>query len=139
MNPRRLVPALLATLLLGGCAVDSYERIQANAIAITKDYADATKKKLASSSEADVIEAAKQTLANTLKDPLSAQFRNVRLVDYAGGKVVCGEVNAKNSYGGYVGFKRFVASPIGSTMIDTANPNRLDLASYAGIDAACKP
>lgn len=38
----------------------------------------------------------------SLKDPDSAQFRNQK-----GG---CGEVNAKNSFGGYSGFKRFIAS-----------------------------
>lgn len=35
-----------------------------------------------------------------LKDPNSAQFKNV--------KDKCGEVNAKNTYGGYTGFKRFI-------------------------------
>ncbi|MFW1945771.1 hypothetical protein ACG93R_19995 [Acinetobacter guillouiae] len=35
-----------------------------------------------------------------LKDPQTAEFKNVK------GK--CGEVNAKNSYGGYIGYKRFV-------------------------------
>jgi hypothetical protein len=40
-------------------------------------------------------------VADTLKDPDSARFRNQ--------KSVCGEVNAKNSYGGYVGFRRFIA------------------------------
>ncbi|MDC5446163.1 hypothetical protein ACT4Y9_18345 [Acinetobacter baumannii] len=39
-------------------------------------------------------------VSEQLKDPESAEFRNV--------KGVCGEVNAKNSYGGYTGFKRFI-------------------------------
>ena len=37
-----------------------------------------------------------------LKDPDSAEFRNQR--------GMCGEVNAKNSFGGYNGFKRFMAA-----------------------------
>jgi len=37
-----------------------------------------------------------------LKDPESAQFRN----QYG----LCGEVNAKNAYGGYVGYRRFIAA-----------------------------
>ena len=46
-----------------------------------------------------------------LKDPGSAQFRNVVVSDVT--NWVCGEVNSKNSLGGYVGFKRFmVQSPI---------------------------
>ncbi len=48
--------------------------------------------------------------ANQLKDPSSVQFRSLRL--YGGGgddepQAICGEVNARNAYGGYVGFSRF--------------------------------
>ncbi|MDH0520842.1 hypothetical protein [Achromobacter xylosoxidans] len=45
---------------------------------------------------------AKDFVLATLKDPDSAKFRNQ--------KSFCGEVNAKNSYGGYTGFKRFIAA-----------------------------
>ncbi|MGY8590652.1 hypothetical protein QRO08_15945 [Paracidovorax citrulli] len=46
----------------------------------------------------------------SLKDPDSAKFRNIKLAktDTAGAWVMCGEVNAKNSYGGYAGFGRFM-------------------------------
>lgn len=40
-----------------------------------------------------------------LKDPASAQFRNVSVNRRT--KTICGEVNAKNEYGGYVGFRWF--------------------------------
>lgn len=40
-------------------------------------------------------------LAN-LKDPGSAEFRNQ--------KGMCGEVNSKNSFGGYAGFQRYMAA-----------------------------
>ena len=43
-----------------------------------------------------------ERVRNSLKDPQSAQFQNV--------KGYCGEVNAKNSYGGYTGFKQFYVS-----------------------------
>lgn len=45
-----------------------------------------------------------------MKDPDSAEFRNSRF--YSGGPApaVCGEVNAKNSFGGFTGFERFIAS-----------------------------
>ena len=49
--------------------------------------------------------AVKAFIVSTLKDPESARFRNVQVKWEA----VCGEVNAKNSYGGYVGFRRFYA------------------------------
>ena len=43
-----------------------------------------------------------------LKDPSSAQFRNVKYgKGVPGAWPMCGEFNAKNSYGGYVGFQRF--------------------------------
>jgi hypothetical protein len=51
------------------------------------------------------IDDAKKAIEAGLKDPLSAQYQNV--IEYGGG-VVCGAVNAKNSMGGYVGFKPFI-------------------------------
>ena len=48
-----------------------------------------------------------QALVRTaLKDPESATFKELNYVD---GRALCGQVNAKNSYGGYTGFRRFVA------------------------------
>lgn len=45
-------------------------------------------------------ERVKDLVKSRLKDPFSAQFRNI--------KQNCGEVNAKNEFGGYTGFSRFV-------------------------------
>lgn len=45
----------------------------------------------------------KMVIANGLKDPDSAKFRRVKVK----WDTVCGEVNAKNSFGGYVGYRRF--------------------------------
>lgn len=56
-----------------------------------------------------VLPKARQLVADQLTDPLSAQFRNDRLIDY---DWHCGEVNAKNALGGYVGFKRFISGRI---------------------------
>lgn len=47
----------------------------------------------------------KARVAGQLKDPDSAKFRDLERI----GKAVCGEVNAKNSYGGYIGYQRFYA------------------------------
>lgn len=55
---------------------------------------------------------AKRAVAEKLKDPSSAQFQNVR----ESGEYVCGEVNGKNSFGAYSGFRRFVAGPLGVTL-----------------------
>lgn len=51
---------------------------------------------------------AKATAAASLRDPASAQFRNVKSVTNAEGTAVCGEINGKNAFGGYAGFQSFV-------------------------------
>lgn len=60
-------------------------------------------------SEQTRIVVEEQHLAATLKDPASAQFRNVH-VYYAVRPVVCGEVNSRNGYGGRSGYQRFVST-----------------------------
>lgn len=45
-----------------------------------------------------------------MKDPDSAEFRSSYLSRKSGAPVVCGEVNANNSFGGKGGYQRFVAS-----------------------------
>ena len=53
--------------------------------------------------------ATKEALTKNFKDPASAQYREM-FVANPGFLLLCGEVNAKNSYGAYVGFKRFYAT-----------------------------
>lgn len=56
--------------------------------------------------------AAREAVSAQLKDPFSAQFRNLRRHSpHTAGW--CGEVNAKNSFGGYVGWRLFSAIPQG--------------------------
>ncbi len=55
-----------------------------------------------------VIKAAKDAISKDMKDPNSTQFRDIKQYKYGTFDVVCGEVNAKNSYGAYTGFKPFV-------------------------------
>ena len=50
---------------------------------------------------------AKDKVKETLKDPKSAQFKNVMFRNVGNSPVICGEVNSKNSFGGYIGFQRF--------------------------------
>ena len=65
-------------------------------------------------------ERAKKAVSANLKDPESAQFRNIRETTPG---FLCGEVNAKNAMGGYVGFKRFewslVSPDFGNILSDT--------------------
>lgn len=64
----------------------------------------------------------KEAISEKHKDPDSAQFRRITTTEV--GSFVCGEVNAKNSMGGYVGYKRFYGSTGGgvSPVIEDA-PN----------------
>jgi hypothetical protein len=52
---------------------------------------------------------AQDMISERLKDPESARFRRMYIVGLGGSvSTICGEVNAKNSYGGYTGYKPFL-------------------------------
>lgn len=65
------------------------------------------------------IEAAESTVKEGLKDPGSAQFKDVVVkTNSLGETAVCGQYNARNSFGGYVGFQPFgVVSSVVTTEI----------------------
>ena len=93
---------------------------------------------LQSKSEKELMDASQEAAKIGLKDPTSAQFRNVRVLPHVSGKIVCGEINGKNSYGGYVGFRPFAASPSGATMLRTGGKYaEVDELSNVGLRAAC--
>jgi hypothetical protein len=57
-------------------------------------------------------------VTENFKDPSSAQFRKIELVDGRDAKkpgegIYCGEVNAKNSYGAYAGYMPFIGAVLG--------------------------
>ena len=67
------------------------------------------------------VAVAENDLREHLRDPVSVTFRNVA----PRGSRVCGEFNAKNGFGGYAGFARFVAEtptsgPEGKVTIEPA-------------------
>jgi hypothetical protein len=89
------------------------------ALSVSAVSAQAVKRKAAvphaataQSREAKIVALAQKNVRDKLKDPDSANFRNVELhagaKPEAGSVYVCGEVNSKNSYGGYVGFRPFM-------------------------------
>lgn len=51
--------------------------------------------------------AAKDAMRANMVDPDSAQFRELVIRHRDGMRILCGEVNAKNRMGGYVGFRPF--------------------------------
>lgn len=57
---------------------------------------------------AQELRQAQSVVAGQMKDPASVQFRGDRAFTMSNGDVAfCGEVNAKNSYGGYTGFEPY--------------------------------
>ena len=51
---------------------------------------------------------AKQEATRSFLDPESGKFRNLYVTQNKSGLSLCGEINGKNSYGGYVGYRRFI-------------------------------
>ena len=78
---------------------------------------------------AETIVAAERAVRRELKDPDAAQFKDVR-ANYTEefGVVACGRVNAKNEFGGYTGFRRFVSG--GKSVILEGRDNVAD--AWAG-------
>lgn len=66
---------------------------------------------------------ARVTVKESLKDPESAKFGAIRIVRTKNGFLACGEVNARNSFGGYTGMKRFMSNGAGGTTLieDSSN------------------
>jgi len=107
VNGAGIVAAVLA-LTLSGCASAPSQRQIANA-----DYGRPM-------TQSECLSIAESAIASQLKDPSSAQFRyevpchtgysnNVPLLGRRAqfGYIQDGEVNGKNSFGGYVGFRPY--------------------------------
>lgn len=83
------------------------------------------------------IASAKAKVAMKLKDAESARYTDLLKAEKGG--MVCGWVNSKNSYGGYVGFQPFFV--VGDhVMIRDASPGDFsNQGFFAGLWAACIP
>ncbi|PWE48482.1 hypothetical protein DEM26_18210 [Thioclava sp. NG1] len=55
----------------------------------------------------ELLKDVKAEVSKELKDPDSAKFRNIFSVKSGEETIICGEVNARNSYGGYAGYSYF--------------------------------
>lgn len=83
---------------------------------------------------------AKQSVLATLSDPESAKFGTIIAVgDPAkpADSVACGLVNAKNAYGGYVGFTPFVA--VGGEVVIGVGTSEYGLSNSGIVEALCTP
>lgn len=83
-----------------------------------------------------LISEAKESLKSQLKDPYSVVFEKIFMSNGANGApIVCGEFNAKNSYGGYVGNKRFnYIKTDGKPIINIEGSSMISIEIY---DALC--
>lgn len=93
------------------------------------DGSKPTDKKDAAPSEIETLSAmqgaAKEAMKASLKDPASAKYQNVfahPVTKNPGAFAFCGEVNAKNGFGGYTGFERFIAGP-GIAVTESSMPD----------------
>ena len=73
--------------------------------------------------ETALLEEAHAEVAKLMKDPASVQFDDTNTELHPNAGLVCqGKVNAKNSYGGYVGFENYAYSRTKGAAV--ANENR---------------
>lgn len=63
------------------------------------------------------VKQAKEAITSRFKDPESARFRGLYLSQKEL-PTLCGEVNAKNSYGGYVGYRGFFYNTVSAYIDD---------------------
>lgn len=136
MRKIALVTIFVGVAVAGCAATASYIAPPASEIVVDRslylaaDYSQELKAFLDSGkSQEEAIEAAKVVVAHDFKDPESARFRAIEIRDFQGGKLICGEVNAKNSYGGYVGYQKFLASNLHAMTRSVSDARR---ATYHG-------
>lgn len=90
------------------------------------------------SKDKKLIAGAQEAVKKLLKDPGSAEFRSVSVVQMrtpeGPAAVVCGEFNAKNGFGGFAGFEPFAWHPDGTLLTKAAFPST----DEATLDGAIK-
>lgn len=111
----RYISAILAAAFLAGCATPSTSIPNPPTPA---PYEGPPWLRYEASTEE--IGRAELIVRGALKDPESARFRSFQKVSRGmGDDYICGEVNAKNSYGGYTGHSAFTVSSAGKVKFAT--------------------
>jgi hypothetical protein len=77
---------------------------------------------------------AQDYVGGMLKDPQSAQYRFDFMTTDGNSNAVCGAVNGKNAYGGYVGYKRFYVEIVNDRAVTGGLQGRegLELIAFCG-------
>ena len=87
------ISLFLTSILISGCATPVVQNFDATAVVIP----------------ANLVKEAKANLEYDLFDPLSMLYRNEQGYKLANGEyMLCGEINAKNRMGGYIGFSKYL-------------------------------
>ena len=92
-SPVRFAGALISAMLLSGLSACA-----------SKEQTDADK--------------LKRIIASEMKDPDSVKFRNLRMGSI-GNSTLCGEINAKNSFGAFSGFEKFSLNGPGAVFMES--------------------
>lgn len=131
-DPMRKFSALLVLpALLGGCVTGSNQVSEVRArIVANKELMLQAGNDLMPADDEAAFAHAKAVVASKLKDPDSARFSGLRVNSYLGGRYVCGLVNAKNSYGGYVGNTPFVSGYLEAFLSSEGTDGVTDFAVY---------
>jgi hypothetical protein len=72
------------------------------------------------------IAAQEERIRASLRDPDSARFRNESIRTKGEGGTLCGQINFKNSTGGYEGFQRFISGHAAPVLEGTIGPGEMN-------------
>jgi hypothetical protein len=84
-----------------------------------------------------MIDNAKELVRRKMDDPGTVRFRNLRVVDYAKGSVVCGEVKDGSDSGEDTGYTPFVSGTSDAHLKTETGFEDINRTSDLGMNAAC--
>lgn len=91
----------------------------------------------ASMGDAAFVTGVTDRLRRAARDAETMRIKDVVIVDYKGGTIVCGQVNARSGLGGYDGFRRFAGTPAAVRLEQRTGLAGDDGVANAGINDAC--
>lgn len=119
--------SLIKRLSSANLFVDDIPRIRPNLPELSREIEVAAKTVPLGSDVPAAVLSAREVVKEELKDPITAQFRNDRVVVKEAYGAVCGEVIAKNSYGAFTGWKRYFVRGKSARMQDSGQAPDFDI------------
>lgn len=134
-SPAKLILGTVVVAVVVWFGYTGFGRYQANQVAKAAEKKKADLAQQAKARQDEVTAFLLTVIKSNLKDPDSAQVRNLQfyqnqIVFKDGQRVplqykICGELNAKNGLGGYVGYRRFVVTGVPETATGKFPPENL--------------